>query len=112
LAFTNAQRRAYTRAILKDAATALDKGFAHTARREMAQIGKKTIKTRQKPQKTCGNQGFGVDKAFQKPQGKRRWVLSNPHKHRVFPATAGERGCGEEVTVRSEPGNMATEFSG
>jgi hypothetical protein len=79
-----------------NAAAALDKGFAHLALREMPQIGHKTPKNQENPQKTCGNRPFAVDKAFEKPQGKRRWVLSDPHKHRAFPARAVECECGEE----------------
>jgi DNA-binding protein HU-beta len=43
----------------------------------------KSSKNRRKPQKTCGNRGFAVDNGVEKPQGKRRWVLSDPHKHRA-----------------------------
>jgi hypothetical protein len=52
--------------------------------RRIAFLPKKQAKTRKyrnNQQKTCGNRAFVIDKPFEKPQGKRRWVLSDPHKH-------------------------------
>jgi DNA-binding protein HU-beta len=51
--------------------------------REFSPNGVKTRKNQRKLEKTCGNRPFAVDKGFQKTQGKRRWVLSDPHKHRA-----------------------------
>jgi hypothetical protein len=71
----------------------------------MAEIHKKTLKNREKQQKTCGNRPFAVDKDFKKPQGKRRWVLSHPHKHRasaeVVDAESGNRQQQPEIAESS-----------
>jgi hypothetical protein len=91
------------------AAAALDKGFAHTHRSALAPFKEKTLKNRQKPQKTCGNRAFAVDKVFQKPQGKRRWVLSEPHKHwvsRLLPE--GARAEKRESAERGGSGSTLT----
>jgi hypothetical protein len=41
-------------------------------------------KNQKKPQKTCGNRGFSIDKRFRKPHGYRRQVLSDPREYWRF----------------------------